>query len=72
MLLSNTFENIGRMLTGLQFSLKSLFIPFLCKGVTPAIFKQDGIEDDLKGLLSLSAQGKDTLYPPVGFSTAAF
>ena len=50
MLLSDTFENTGRILTGLPFSFKS-FLPFLCKGVTFAIFKQDGNEDDLKELL---------------------
>ena len=50
MLLSNTFENTGRILTGLLFSFKS-FLPFLCKGVTSAIFKHDGNEDDLKELL---------------------
>ena len=47
MLLPNTFENIGRILTGLWFYFKS-FLPFLCNGVTSAIFKQDGNEDDLK------------------------
>ena len=50
MLLSNTFENIGRKLTGQQFSCQS-FLPFLCKGVTSTIFKQDGKEGDLKELL---------------------
>ena len=50
MLLSNTFENIGRMLTDLSFSFKS-FVPFLCKAVTFAIFKQDGNKDHLKELL---------------------
>ena len=50
MLLSNTFENIRRILTGLQFSFKSS-LPYLCKRVTSAIFKQDGNDDDLKELL---------------------
>ena len=50
MLLSNTFENTGRILTGLLFSFKS-YLPFLCNGVTFVIFKQDGNEDDLKELL---------------------
>ena len=50
MLLSNTFENIGRILSGRKFSFKS-FLPFLCIGVTSAIFKQDRNEDDLKELL---------------------
>ena len=50
MLLSNTFENIGRIITGLQFSLKS-FLLFLYKGVTSTIFKQDGNENDLKEVL---------------------
>ena len=49
MLLSNTFQAIGRILTGLWFPFKS-FLPFLCKGVTSAI-KQDGNEGDLKVLL---------------------
>ena len=50
MLLSNTFENIGRTTYGLQFSFM-YFLPFLRKGVTSAIFKQGENEDDLKELL---------------------
>ena len=46
MLLSDllSFENTGRILT-------DLVLPFLCKGITSAIFEQDGNEDDLKELL---------------------
>ena len=47
MLLSNTFENIGGILTGLYFSFKS-FLPLLRKGVTSIIFKQDENKDELK------------------------
>ena len=50
MLLSITFENIGRTPYGLQFSFMC-FLHFLRKGVTSAIFKQGGNEDDLKELL---------------------
>ena len=52
MLLSNTSENIGKILTGLQLSFKS-FLPFLCKRVTSVIFKQSGNKDDLKELLMM-------------------
>ena len=50
MLLSNTFKNIERILTGLQFSFTS-FLPFLYEGVTSVIHKPDGNEDDFKDLL---------------------
>ena len=61
MLLSNTFENIERILTGLQFSFKSL-LPFLRKGVTSAIFKQDGNEDDLEELLMFIHKKSANMY----------
>ena len=53
-LLSNTSENIGKILTGLQLSFKS-FLPFLCKRVTFVIFKQSGNKElkDLKELLMM-------------------
>ena len=51
MLFENTFKSIGRILTGLQFCFFKSSLPFLCKRVTPAIFKQDGNENDLKELL---------------------
>ena len=49
MLLSNTFKNIGRILTGPYFSYMS-FLPFMCKGITVAVLKQDRNEYDLKEL----------------------
>ena len=52
MLLSNTFENTGEILTDLWFYFKSL-LAFLCKGATSNIFKQDVNKDDLKELLML-------------------
>ena len=39
MVLSKTFDSIGRILKGLYFSFRS-FLPFLCKCVTSVDFKQ--------------------------------
>ena len=52
-LLSNTFDKIGSILTGLQFSFK-LLLHFLCNGVTSACFKHDGKIEDFMELLILS------------------
>ena len=38
---SKVFDNVGRILTGLKFSLIS-FLPFLLTGVTSANFKKEG------------------------------
>ena len=60
MLLSNTFEITGRILTGLWFS----FLHSLCKGDTSAIFTQDLKEDGLKELL-IFVHKKSTSMPKV-------
>ena len=53
----NTFKNIGRILAVLYFYCKSV-LPFLCKGVTFSIFKQDGDENDLKELLMFTQKSE--------------
>ena len=49
---SKIFDNVGRILTGLKFSFIS-FLPFLCMGVTPANFKEEGKLKDLIALFML-------------------
>ena len=49
---SEIFDNVGRILNGLKFSFKS-FLPFLCKGVTSADFKEEGKLADLIALFML-------------------
>ena len=52
-LLSNTFDKIGSILTGLKFSFK-LLLHFLCNGVTSAGSKHDGKIEYFMELLILS------------------
>ena len=49
---SKTFDNVGRILTGLKFSFIS-FLPFLCMVVTSGNFKEEGKLEDLIALFML-------------------
>ena len=49
---SKTFDNVGRILTGLKFSFIS-FLPFLCMGVTSDNSKEERKLEDLIALFML-------------------